>query len=157
MKANYTPEQNKSHVNIVLKNALFCHLAMSNNDMPYVVTVNFGYDDEYIYFHSGQKGKKVDMIASNPNICFEFNYGGEVFSNQQSCNWGTKYRSVIGTGKAELLSDEDSKKKALLAIMYKYSGNKDHEFNEHVMAHTNVYRVNRDNAVAKNNHWYWKD
>jgi len=52
---------------------------MSINDMPYVVTVNFGYDDKYIYFHSNQKGKKVEMIASNPNVCFELNYGGEVF------------------------------------------------------------------------------
>jgi nitroimidazol reductase NimA-like FMN-containing flavoprotein (pyridoxamine 5'-phosphate oxidase superfamily) len=157
MKPNPTPEQNRSHVNIILKKALFCHLGMSINDMPYVVTVNFGYDDKYIYFHSNQKGKKVEMIASNPNVCFELNYGGEVFSNQQSCNWGTKYRSVIGYGKAELLKSDANKKKGLLAIMYKYSSSKEHEFNEHVLAHTNVYRINRKNTNAKNNHWYWTD
>jgi len=157
MKTTYTPEQNKAHVNIVLKNARFCHISMANNNEPYMVTVNFGFDNDYIYFHSAQKGKKVEMIDSNPSICFELNYGGEVFSNKQSCNWGTKFRSVIGYGKAELLLDEKNKEKALQAIMFKYSGTKDHEFNEHVLAHTNLYRIKLDDVVAKNNHWYWKD
>jgi len=157
MKNTYTQEQNKAHVIIVLKNALFCHISMANNNTPYMVTVNFGYDDEYIYFHSGQKGRKVEMIDINPNVCYELNYGAEVLSNKQSCNWGTKYRSVIGTGKAELLVSDEDKTKALLTIMHKYSGNNNHEFNEHVLAHTNVYRISLNNANAKNNHWYWKD
>ena len=157
MKKIYTQQENKAHVNLVLKNALYCHISMVNNNKPYMVTVNFGYDDEYIYFHSGQKGKKTEIIASNPNICFELNYGAEIISNKQSCNWGTKYRSVIGYAKAELLVSDKDKTKALLAIMRKYSGNNNHEFNEHVLAHTNVYRISLNNANAKNNHWYWKD
>ncbi len=55
MKQTYTKEQNKAHVLIVLKNAQFCHISMANNNIPYMVTVNFGYDDDYIYFHSGDK------------------------------------------------------------------------------------------------------
>ncbi len=157
MKTIYTKEQNKSHVNSVLNNALFCSISMANKNEPYVVTVNFGFDDKYLYFHSQQTGKKVDMIAANPNVCFEANYGGEVFSNKQSCNWGTKFRSVIGYGKAELLLNKRDKVKALLAIMYKYSGNNDHEFNEHVLAHTNIYRIKLDNVQARQNHLYWQD
>ncbi len=157
MKQTYTKEQNKTYVLIVLKNAQFCHISMANNNIPYMVTVNFGYDDDYIYFHSGQKGKKTDMIDANPNVCFELNYGAEIISNKQSCNWGTKYRSVIGTGKVELLVSDEDKTKALLAIMHKYSGTNNHEFNERVLAHTNVYRISIANANAKNNHWSWTD
>jgi len=156
MKQIYTKEQKKAHVLIVLKNAQFCHISMANNNIPYMVTVNFGYDDDYIYFHSGQKGKKTNMIDANPNVCFELNYGAEIISNKQSCNWGTKYRSVIGTGKAELLVNDEDKTKALLAIMHKYSGTNNHEFNERVLAHTNVYRISIANANAKNNHWSWE-
>jgi len=155
MKKIYTKEQNKAHVNLVLKNALYCHISMVNNNKPYMVTVNFGYDDEYIYFHSGQKGKKTEIIASNPNICFELNYGAEIISNKQSCNWGTKYRSVIGYAKAELLKTDVDKTKGLLAIMQKYSGISEHEFNEHVMVHTNIYRISLGDVNAKNNHWPW--
>jgi len=155
MKHNYTKEEDKKHVNIVLKNATTCHISMANDNNPYMVTVNFGYDDNYIYFHSGQKGKKVEMIQSNPNVCFELNYGGEVFSNKQACNWGTKYRSVIGFGKAELLQTDEDKIGALKAVMLKYSGKSNHIFNEHVLAHTNVYRICLGKVTAKNNHWYW--
>ncbi len=95
------------------------------------------------------------MNYVNPNVCFELNYGAEVFSNKQSCNWGAKYRSVIRTGKAELLDSDEDKTKALLTIMHKYSGTNNHEFNEKVLAHTNVCRVSITNANAKNNHWYW--
>lgn len=153
----YTQEQTKSHVNVVLKNALFCHLGMASNNNPYIVTVNFGYDDEYIYFHGRQIGKKVDMIAANPNVCFEINYVDKILSNEKACNWGTKYRSIIGFGKTELLLDDDDRKNALLQIMYKYSGTKNHEFNEHDFTHVNVYRIKLDNVTAKYNHWKWDE
>ena len=157
MKNNYTTEQIKLQVQTVLKNGQFCHLGIANDNIPYVVAVNFGYDDDYLYFHGSQKGKKVDMININPNICFEVNYGGEVFSNKQACNWGTKFRSIIGNGKAELITNDEIKKTALLAIMRKYSGNNDHEFNEHVVVHTNVYRVSLKDVTARQNHMYWND
>ncbi len=157
MKNSYTKEQIRSQIQIVLKNGTFCHLGMAKDNKPYVLTVNYGYDDEFIYFHGSQKGKKVDIISKNPSVCFEVNYGGEVFSNKQSCNWGTKFRSIVGNGKAELINNEETKKKALLAIMRKYSGNNDHEFNPHVVTHTNVYRVSLKDVTAKQNHMYWGD
>ena len=134
MKGDYTKEQTRSHIEVVMKNALFCHLGMASNNNPYVVTVNFGYDDEYIYFHGAQKGKKVDMITDNPNVCFEINYVDSILSNKQACNWGTKYRSIIGYGKVEILLDEAEREKALLAIMYKYSGTKDNDPTRNLLA-----------------------
>ena len=157
MKDSYTKEQIKSHVHIVLKNGQYCHIGMANDQQPYVVTVNYGWDNEYLYFHSSQKGKKVDMIAKNPNVCFEVNYGGEVYSNKQACNWGTKFRSITGFGKAVLITDEKEKIKALQAIMLKYSGKDNHEFNEHVVSHTNIYRISLDDVTAKQNKMYWAD
>ena len=157
MKNIYTKEQTKSHVNVVLKNAQFCHLGMANNNDPYVVTVNFGYDDEYIYFHGRRKGKKVDMIATNPNVCFEVNYVDSILRNEKACDWGTKYRSIIGFGKAELLLDDDSKTNALSCIMYKYSGTKDHEYDDRDFTHVNVYRISLDNVETKFNHWKWDE
>ena len=155
MNSKYTAKENKTHINLVLKNAISCNISMANNNIPYMVTVNFGYDSDYIYFHSNQKGTKVDMINSNPLVCYGLHYGVEVFSNKQACNWGTKYRSISGTGKAELLTNEDDKTNGLLAIMQKYSGSNEHVFNEHILDHTNVYRISLKNATVKNNHWDW--
>lgn len=156
MKDQYTKSETRAHVNLILKGAMFCHLSMAFENEPYGVTVNFGYDDNYLYFHSSSKGKKVDIIAKNPLISFELNYGGKIYENKQACNWGTIYRSVIGKGKAELLEEEKSKKHGLQMIMKKYSGTADHKFNEKMMLVTHVYRIPLDNVTAKNNRFYWE-
>lgn len=155
MDDSITEKELKDRALLVLKNAKFCHLGMSMDNMPYVVTVNFGYDMDYLYFHSSQKGRKNATIASNSNVCFELNYGGEIYSNKNACNWGTKFRSLIGEGVAERIDDEGQKILALKAIMKKYSGTSEHEFNNQVMTHTNVYRVSLKNISVKQNRMYW--
>ena len=155
MKDTYTKEEIRQQAELVLKNAKFGHLAFAVESEPYLVTVNYGYDKEYLYFHSSQKGKKVDMINNNPNICYELNYGGDIYSNEHACNWGTKYRSLIGRGKAELLVTDTDKVNGLKAIMRKYSGSTDHDFNENVIHHTNIYRIKIDDISTKQNKMYW--
>lgn len=155
MKEIYTPEQEKLHVDNVLKNGLYCHLGMSDKNMPYIVTVNFGYDNDFIYFHSSQTGKKTRILITNPNICFQVNSYAKIHSGSQACNWGTKFRSIIGYGKAELLEDDDQKKKALNAIMLKYSGTSKHEFNDHIIGRTNVYRIPLLEVTARQNRMGW--
>ena len=157
MKDNYTEEQNKAHIRLVLSEGQYCHLSMANNNEPYVVTVNYGFDENYIYFHSSQKGKKVDMISKNPEVCFEIHYGAQVLPKKHACSWGTKFRSVIGNGKAELLYNETMKKEALQTIMFQYSGNKNHNFNDKVLAHTSVYRIRMDKLTARQKHWLWDE
>ena len=36
---------------------------------PYVVPMNFGYEDGIIYLHSGPEGSKVEMLEHNNNVC----------------------------------------------------------------------------------------
>lgn len=155
MKDNYTKEEIRVQAEIVLKNAKFCHLAFAVDNEPYLVTVNYGYDKDFLYFHSSQKGKKIEMMEKNPNICYELNYVGEIYSNKNACNWGTKYRSLIGRGKAELLVTDADKVTGLKAIMNKYSGSSDHDFNENVMHHTNIYRIKIEDISTKQNKMYW--
>ena len=39
-----------------------------------------------------------------------------------ACNWGMKYRIVMGTGKAVLIEDRTKKEEALRIIMGHYAG-----------------------------------
>ena len=155
MKDNYTKEEIRGQAHTILKNAKFLHLALAVDNEPYLVTVNYGYDNNYLYFHSSQKGKKIDMIEKNPNICYEIYYGGDIYSNEHACNWGTKYRSLIGRGEVELLKTDAEKLVGLKAIMLKYSNTSDHDFNENVMHHTNIYRIKIDEISTKQNKMYW--
>lgn len=43
----------------------------SSNGFPYVIPMHFVYVDNKIYMHGLPKGKKIDNIKFNSNVCFE--------------------------------------------------------------------------------------
>ena len=49
----------------------------------------------------------------------------QMVRSENPCNWGMKYLSVIGSGKAHLIDDILGKKEALDIIMAKYSQKSD--------------------------------
>ena len=73
-----------------------------------------------IYFHSSPDGKKIELLKTNKKVCFEIELFTEIVKNEIPCNWGTKYRSVIGFGTIEFLTDPDKKREGLDIIMAHY-------------------------------------
>ena len=51
----------------ILKATKYVTLALSKDDVPYVVTLSHGYDEEghCIYFHCAGEGKKLDYMRAN--------------------------------------------------------------------------------------------
>lgn len=98
-----------------------CRLAMFDDEAPYIVPLNFGYemDDELLrlYFHCATDGKKLDLIQKNGNVCFEMDCCHALKPGQAACSYSYKFASIIGKGKAELLSSYEEKCKALQSIM----------------------------------------
>ena len=105
----------------IIGKAKVCRLAMSLDNCPYVVPVNFGYQDKIIYFHSAIEGKKVDILKQNNKVCFEFDIDHELVESEKGCNWGMKFRSVIGFGKTSFIEKIEEKQKALEIIMQQYT------------------------------------
>ncbi|MDY0040262.1 MAG: pyridoxamine 5'-phosphate oxidase family protein, partial [Desulforhabdus sp.] len=89
----------------VIRNAIVCRIGFSGNDVPYIVPVNFGYRENRLYFHSAPEGRKIDILRQNNQVCFEMETDVEVVRADSPCNWSTKYRSVIGHGKATFVED----------------------------------------------------
>jgi len=106
----------------IIHDSLVCRLGLMDGEYPYVVPLNFGYQDNVLYFHTGQKGKKVELLKRNPNVCVEFDIDHHVKASDNPCKWGMKYRSVVGYGKASFMDDPESKKRALDIIMAHYGG-----------------------------------
>ena len=105
----------------ILRRAVVCRVGMCANDRPYVVGLCFGYEDNVLYFHSFGEGKKLDILRNNSNVCFEVDIGCSVKKAGKACDWGMKYKSVIGFGKAVFVEDIESKRKGLDVIMRHYS------------------------------------
>ena len=107
----------ESDIERIIRDSLFCRLGMVDGDTPYVVPLCFGYRDKTIYLHGSLKGKKTNALKKNPNVCFEFDVDIEIIEADNACDWGVKFKSVIGFGKAVFLEYSDEKHEALNIIM----------------------------------------
>jgi nitroimidazol reductase NimA-like FMN-containing flavoprotein (pyridoxamine 5'-phosphate oxidase superfamily) len=124
----------KNEIDAILKRATVCRVAFSENNMPYIVPLHFAHDNNCLYFHSAPEGKKLAAIKKNNNVCFEIDIDHEIVDSKTSCNWSTKYRSVIGFGKAFFIDDFEEKRRSLSLIFQKYSGTShEYDFSENVV------------------------
>jgi len=137
-----------SAIEAIIKKSLVCRLALSDGNFPYIVPLCFGYRDKVLYFHGSLKGKKIDIIRKNQNICFEFDINTEIVKAEDACHWSMKYKSVIGFGKAVLLEDLDEKRKALNIIMSQYS-DRTFQFNDATLKGTIVIKVEIESMTGK--------
>jgi len=137
-----------SAIESIIKKSLVCRLALSDGNFPYIVPLCFGYRDKVLYFHGSLKGKKIDIIRKNQNICFEFDINTEIVKAEDACHWSMKYQSVIGFGKAVLLEDLDEKRKALNIIMSQYS-DRTFQFNDANLKGTVVIKVEIESMTGK--------
>lgn len=131
------------------------YLGLSEDDMPYVLPLNFGY--EYtggklcLYFHGAGEGKKHDMIKKNPNASFAASCSHKFVMSQGGANATMEYESVMGSGKIEVLTGDREKRRGLDLIMLKYSGKGDCDFPDRVIAITSVFRLTVDSFTGKRN------
>ena len=101
----------------ILSKSLICRIGMICNGVPYIVPLNYGYTMNAIYIHSASEVKKMDILKANNKVCFEIEDTTEIIRKDLSCDWATKYRSLIGYGTIEIINDEEQKKRGLDIIM----------------------------------------
>jgi hypothetical protein len=113
----------KADLLAILDEADVCRLAIQTGKAPYIVPLNFGYSwDEklVLYFHSANEGRKLELLQKNNVVGFELDTGHELVTADLACNWGMKYKSIVGTGEIHFIGDDKEKALALDAIMRKY-------------------------------------
>jgi len=104
----------------IIEKAIVCRVAMCWQGEPYVIPMNFGYQDNYIYLHSARQGRKLDILRNNDKVCIEFDVDVELVQSQEACKTSMKYKSLLIFGKAVILKDIAEKKKGLDIIMHHY-------------------------------------
>ncbi len=111
----------KSQIEDIIKQSQVCRLGMSDNNIPYIVPMCFGYENDVVYLHGATEGMKIDILKKNPKVCLEFEIDTELIKSDQACNWDMKYKSVIAMGKLSFLETIEEKRKAFNIIMKQYS------------------------------------
>lgn len=110
-------------INDFLENAHTAFLGLVDDNMPYVIPLNYVYKDGIFYFHGANKGKKIDIMNSNVNACMTIsdNYGTMV--DPTPAKTDTAYMSVIANGKVEIVTDLDEATAAMQSMLDKYVPN----------------------------------
>ncbi len=73
------------------------------NGEPYIVPINYLFEDEYIYIHS-LLGQKITAMRINPKICLQID---------SIADDGFEWQSVIAHGEFEEIENRDIKTKIL--------------------------------------------
>lgn len=81
-------ELNEIQIEALLKEQLTGRIGCQSNGAVYIVPVNYVYDGTNIYCHSA-KGKKINMMRANPEVCFEVDHIKSITNWQSVIAWGT--------------------------------------------------------------------
>ena len=139
----------RMEIESVLSQARICRIGFSQNNKPYIVPMNFGYKDGYLFFHCTQEGMKIDIIKQNNNVCFEVDINHEITDTGIPCNWSTRYSSVIGFGKALLVKDPIEKKHALNVIVNHYSPKAKFKYSEEALNKVGIIKIEITSMTGK--------
>lgn len=134
----------------IIKNCKVCHVGLVDNDFPYVLAFNFGFDGKSIFLHCAKEGRKIDILMKNNNVCVEFDAYHELFSRNEevACSWRMRYKSVLVFGKAQFIENYNQKINGLKELMKNYSSI-NCNFSEPSVNNINVIKIDVDKITGR--------
>lgn len=128
-------------------------LGLCVGNRPYIVPMNFAYEAAgervAVYLHCVSKGKKLDMIAENNNVCFEADCSYETLAAEKACDWSARFQSVIGEGIIEVLAEDAQKAAALDAMMKRYGFTGRPHYDPKMLAAVTVLKITVTSLTGK--------
>ncbi len=137
-----------SDVESILKEAQVLYVALSDHGIPYVVPMCFGYEDQCIYLHSKAAGRKMEIMERHNVVCFCCVSHIQAVPADRPCSWSMHYRSVIGTGRARMVTDHEEKRSALECIARRFDADAA-PFDDSAMAQTAVICIHIEQASCR--------
>ena len=90
--------EDKQRIESIILQADACFVGMVDLEgNPYVVPMNFGYENDILYLHSGPEGGKIEMLQRNNNVCITFSLGHKlVYQHKQvACSYSMRSESAM--------------------------------------------------------------
>jgi nitroimidazol reductase NimA-like FMN-containing flavoprotein (pyridoxamine 5'-phosphate oxidase superfamily) len=121
MRTHFIEDRNE--IDSILKLCKTCYVAMSDNDVPYILPMNFCMDGDRVILHSAQQGRMWETIKKNPKVCINWTLGEEIAwqDEQVACSYRVQSKSVIIEGTAEIVDDDVEKERLFKLFMTQYS------------------------------------
>ncbi len=128
----------------ILDQCSILFLSFSDDPAPYVVPVFFGYEPGRLYLHCAKEGTKLDLMRAHGQVGFSAATQAEIVEGRDACAFSARARSVVGTGVARLVEEEEERRHGLDLIMRHYAARRAGEgfsYRESSLSRTNVIAV----------------
>ncbi|MDX2480603.1 MAG: pyridoxamine 5'-phosphate oxidase family protein [Desulfuromusa sp.] len=124
----------------ILRAGKTCQLAFAAEPAPYLVTLNYGYHDGTLYFHSAREGRKIDLIRKDRQAAFTVALDLGLIKGDNACDWSVRFQSVVGHGQISLLESPEEKQRGLDLFMAHYS-NETFSYPDKMIQATAVFKL----------------
>ena len=140
----------RDEINKIIQSCKTCFLAISDNNKPYVLPMNFSLDGDTVILHSAQSGRMWDGIKTNPNVCINWTLGEELaWQNERvGCSYRVRSKSVVVEGVVEFVDDYEEKYRLLKTFMSQYS-EREFKFNPPAVKNVGILKVHIQKISAK--------
>lgn len=140
----------RAEIDAVIHAGKILHLALADNNVPFLVPVCYAYDGKALFFHSAKAGAKIDILKRNPIVCFEITGEHGVIEDESACGFEISHRTVIGFGRAVFVEDEAEKIDALSRIVARFT-DKVFVYPPESVVRTAVVRIDVTSLTGKKN------
>lgn len=140
----------REEINAIIRQCKTCYLAMSLNDIPYLLPMNYALDGDHIILHCEPKGRMWEMLHANPNVCVNWTLGEDIVWQDEhiGCSYRVQSASVLAEGVAEFVTNYDEKYHALTLLMQNYS-DRSFKFNAPAVRNVGLFRVKINQISGK--------
>ena len=135
----------------LLKKHPYLTIALCNDNMPYLVTLNYVYDqeNECFYIHCANLGKKNDYITKNSNVWGQIMEDGGYIKGE--CDY--KYRTIHFKGNFRFIEELEEKRRALELMIDKYEEEPEPVrvkfINEKALKNVNIGKIQIEDITGK--------
>ncbi len=142
--------ENREEIDKIIRECRTCFLAMSDNDLPYVLPLNFALDGNSVILHSAQSGRMWETLKKNQNVCINWIIGEDLAWQdvKVGCSYRVKSKSVLVEGKVEFVVDFDEKTRCMNLMMGQYS-DREFKFSKPAIENVGVIKVAIEKISAK--------
>ncbi len=142
--------QDKDEIEAIVRSCKTCYLAMSLNNQPYVLPMNFALAGNTVILHCEPKGRMWDTLHANPRVSINWTIGEEIVWQDEhiGCSYRVQSASVVAEGEALPVTDFDEKYEALTQMMQHYS-DRTFNFNTPAVKNVGLFKVRIDHMSGK--------
>lgn len=135
----------------IIRSAQTCFIGINDpGNAPYVIPMNFGYENGIFYLHSGPEGKKLDLIHNDNRISLSLHGNTRlVYQHPEvACSYSMSAESIVCEGKAEFVTGYDEKIQCLNIIMRHYA-KREFRYNAPAVNNIRIWKIKPEQIFCK--------